>query len=178
VLHSSTSIHTSGPSWRSGRCFNCAGFIGVKNCAPISLCTRYDVYMIERASIKKFSSQEEECAFLCTHIRRREEEYLKMNKESDEDDALTIQKEIIREYGEYDPKVILKRGYVISEHDLRQTVERLHTSHDRENDLRECINTYGVRNTLSILEEFRKVHTDRRTNERLFRIAVSGVSCG
>jgi hypothetical protein len=126
---------------------------------------------------KKFSTPEEERAFLCAHVAELEKEHLDKNKEFDADDAFMIKKRVLREYAEYDPRVVLSRGFLMSEHFHKQVVAVLATSHDREHDILNCLEQAGIRNTLLILEEYDKTHLDKRIRERLFNVIVTQLVC-
>lgn len=126
---------------------------------------------------KKFGSAEEEIAFVCKHIREAEDAYKKVNGEFDENDAFTLRKEIVEEYAEYDPSVLLKRNYLISDHDLNQGVAVLSTSHDHTHDVENLLHQHGLKNTLTILKQHFTIHHDRRAKRTLEHMLVTLMSC-
>ena len=126
---------------------------------------------------KKLASRESELSFLCTHVRELETEYQDKNKEFDADVANTIRKRVLHEYAEYDPSIILARGFLLREHDHKRELAALTLSHDREHDVRLLLERVGIRNTLALLEDFNKVHPDKRVRERLFAVVISAFDC-
>ena len=62
---------------------------------------------------KKFSSPEEEIAFLRNEIAERERALLSRSKEIDHADHETIGKQVIRVYTEHDPSMILEKSHAL-----------------------------------------------------------------
>ncbi len=75
---------------------------------------------------KKFSSPEEEIVFLRTEIAKRESVLLSRSKEIDRADHETIGREVMREYAEHDPSIVLEKDHALHPHAItesHQTVE-------------------------------------------------------
>ncbi len=77
---------------------------------------------MEGLSQKKFSSPEEELAFLRAEIAKKELEVLERNKELDSADTETIGKEVVKEYGEHMPENILEKKHAIDKESFGLTL--------------------------------------------------------
>lgn len=104
---------------------------------------------------EKFSSPEEEIAFLRSEIAKREREMLSRNKEVDHADHETIGREVLREYAEHDPSVILEKKHTIPEHELAVRREVVEVSTHKVEEIMRVAHERGVRNALTVLEKVR-----------------------
>lgn len=119
---------------------------------------------------KKCNTLEDEVTFLYSHIEKQEREFSNMNGEFDEADSETIMKDVLREYAQYEPSLVLSRAYEIHDNELRHQRELLRISHDTQSEIEDFLHTYGIKNTLSILKEF---ESDRRLIREGYARAVS-----
>ena len=126
---------------------------------------------------KKFASPEEEIAFLRAEVARREQELLSRNKEIDRTDIETVGKNVLREYGEHNPEVILEKDHALSEHAIRSAAESASTSMHRTEELVTLALTEGVRNALSVLEKLSDAYlTDEVHRELVKKIRGGSVA--
>ena len=107
---------------------------------------------MESLSEKKFSSAEEEIAFLKDEIARRERELLSRNREMDHVDQETIGREVIREYAEHDPSLVLKSEHQFTQHAVLTERGAVETSAHKVEEIIRIANEKGIRNALSVLE--------------------------
>ncbi len=108
---------------------------------------------MEISSREKFSSPEEEIAFLRNEIARRERDLVARNREVDSADRETIGKEVIREYAEHDPSVVLERKHTIPAHELSVRHHAIEVSTNRVEEVMQIAHEKGIRNALSVLEK-------------------------
>jgi hypothetical protein len=102
---------------------------------------------------KKFSSPEEEVIFLRNEIARREREALTRTKELDHADRETIGKEVLREYHEHDPSVILEKNHMLDRHGLAMSHQVVELATQKVEEIVRISYEKGIRNALSILEK-------------------------
>ncbi len=101
---------------------------------------------------KKFSSPEEEIAFLRNEIARREQEVLARNKELDGMDRETVSRAVIREYAEHDPSVILDKGHMFTPHAVLESRGAVETAPHKTDEIVRIAYEKGIRNAMSVLE--------------------------
>ncbi len=102
---------------------------------------------------KKFASPEEEIAFLREEVARREHELLLKRKEVDSTDRETIGKEVVRQYAEHDPSVVLESQHILPKHDIAESHQYIETATDKVEELMLLAQEKGIRNALSVLEK-------------------------
>lgn len=102
---------------------------------------------------KKFSSPEEEIAFLREEIARREHEMVSRSKEIDHTDRETLGKNVMREYGEHDPSMVLDKKHILGKHTVAESHQAIETSGNKVDELLALAETKGIRNALSVLEK-------------------------
>lgn len=110
---------------------------------------------MERPTEAKFSSPEEEIAFLKNEIAQRERELLSRNVEIDHADHETIGKQVMREYAEHDPSVVLHENHMMQPHDMSASKEFVSTSLNKVDEVLRIAEEKGIRNALSILEKLK-----------------------
>lgn len=102
---------------------------------------------------KKFSSPEEEIAFLRGEIARREEELRSRSPEIDPVDREVLGKKVMREYAEQEPSAVLEPHHAIPEQSLAEVHATVETSQNKVEELITLAEEKGVRNALSVLEK-------------------------
>ncbi len=107
---------------------------------------------MEFPSQKKFSSPEEEIAFLRNEIALKEQEMLTRNKEMDAVDQETIGKGVIREYAEHDPSQILAKSHQFDKHKLSESHGSVEIAPDKVEEILHIAEEHGIRNAMSVLE--------------------------
>jgi len=112
---------------------------------------RYDSEM-EQTPQKKFSSPEEEIAFLRNEIAQREQEILSRNKEMDSLDRETVGTEVIRQYAEHDPSTILSKEHILEPRTVAETQSNVEMSVHKVEEIIRIAHEKGIRNALSVLE--------------------------
>ncbi|MCF7815606.1 MAG: DUF87 domain-containing protein [Candidatus Pacebacteria bacterium] len=108
---------------------------------------------MEQTPLKKFSSPDEEIAFLRTEVARRERELLERNKDIDSIDHETIGKEVMREYAEHDPSVVLNKNHAFDAREISTAHASLETATHKVDQILVLAEEKGVRNALSVLEK-------------------------
>lgn len=102
---------------------------------------------------KKFTTPEEEIAFLKQEIAARERALLERNRALDASDRETLGKEVVREYSEFTPDVVLEKQNLLEGHALAQSVENIRIASDKVGEALHMVVEKGVRNTLTVLEK-------------------------
>lgn len=102
---------------------------------------------------KQFRTPQEEIAFLKAEIARREADLLERNKEIDAVDIETVGKEVLREYSEHDPSLVLHKDHHIPTHELHAQAELVSTTEYKRDELLKIAKERGIRNMLSVLEK-------------------------
>src|SRR5574339_272763 len=104
---------------------------------------------------KKFSSPQEEIAFLKSEIARREQELLRRNKEIDSLDKETIGRSVLEEYAEHEPSVILDKKHAFSPHRLTESHAHVEVAAHKVEEVIRIAETEGIRNALSLIEKMK-----------------------
>lgn len=104
---------------------------------------------------KKFSSPEEEIAFLRNEIARREQTLVARSKEVDHADRETIVKTVMREYNEHDPSVILEKHHVLPAQALAESHQNVEVASHKVDEIMSIAHEKGIRNALSVLERMK-----------------------
>lgn len=102
---------------------------------------------------KKFSSPEEEIAFLRSEVAAREQALMERNKGIDSADHETIGKAVIREYAEHDPEMVLHKKHTLDEYELSTAHASLETATHKIDEILKLASEKGMRNALSVLEK-------------------------
>ncbi|HMA78117.1 MAG TPA: hypothetical protein VKP88_03160, partial [Candidatus Paceibacterota bacterium] len=102
---------------------------------------------------EKFTSPEEEIAFLRQRIADRERELLDRNKEADAVDFETVGKQELFEYGTFTPQQILEKEQVMDDPAVTAAAERVGESSDKVSEIVSLAETEGIKNALSVLEK-------------------------
>lgn len=130
---------------------------------------------MEFPSQKKFSSAEEEIAFLRGEIARREQELLSRNREIDHVDYETLGKEVIREYAEHDPSLVLDQEHTFTPHAIAESHQYIEiTTHKIEEFMRIAVEK-GIRNALSVLEKMQNPFLTDEVHKHLIDLVRTGV---
>lgn len=116
--------------------------------------SRYDSGM-EIVPQKKFASPQEEIAFLRSEIARREQVMLTRNPEMDHADRETVGKEVVREYAEHDPSMVLEKSHTIHPHTLAESHQYIETATHKVDEIMKIALEKGIRNALSVLEKLK-----------------------
>jgi hypothetical protein len=101
---------------------------------------------------QKFSSPEEEIAFLRAHIATREKELYLRSGEVDQTDIETVAKQELREYSAFTPKLVLNPTYQLRPEEYMAHAEHLTTSQSPVEDILLLAQEKGIKNALSVLE--------------------------
>ncbi len=109
--------------------------------------------MREGVPHERFTSPEEEIAFLRERIALRERELLSRQPEADHNDFEAVAKTELREYGMFTPKVILEGGRVMDGHELASLQEHMTSTRTPVEDIMVLAAEKGIRNALSVLEK-------------------------
>ncbi|MFZ2252796.1 MAG: hypothetical protein WAW13_01320 [Minisyncoccia bacterium] len=102
---------------------------------------------------KKFSSPEEEIAYLRTEVARREQALLERNKNIDATDRETIGTAVMREYSEHDPTLILDKKHALDQHAITAASTSFEIATHKVEEIMSLAETKGIRNALSVLEK-------------------------
>jgi hypothetical protein len=123
---------------------------------------------------KKFSSPEEEIAFLRTEIARREREVLERNKGIDVADQETIGKAVMREYAEHDPTILLEKKHILSPHAVAESYGSLEVATHKVEEMIQLAHEKGIRNALSVLEKMQDAYLTDEVHRELVNMLREG----
>jgi hypothetical protein len=102
---------------------------------------------------KKFSSPEEELAYLRARVSERERELLGQESESSRPSRETIAHEELKKYSKFTPRLVLEKKYQLGGRELASTVERARAEGAGAEDIVALAEEKGIRNAISVLEK-------------------------
>ncbi len=123
----------------------------------------------------KFSSPEEEIAFLRGQIANREQESLSRSAELDPSSSEAIGKEQIKEYVSFTPKMILNPEYELKNESLAESVELVSVATDPAGEIMQIAFEKGIRNALSVLDKTTNAYVIDEVHRRLVEHIKTGV---
>ncbi len=123
---------------------------------------------------QKFSTPEEEIAFLRQQIAERERALLDRAPEIDDADRETIGREQIKEYVSFTPKMVLDPKYELKGEELARSVETLTTASDPVEEILLMAKERGVRNALTVLDKTTNAFVIDEVHRRLIEEIHSG----
>jgi hypothetical protein len=124
---------------------------------------------------QKFSSPEEEIAFLRQQIADSERVLYERSPEADPSEVETANKEQIKEYVSFTPKMVLHSEYEIKGEALAQSVQSLDTASDPVEEVFQLALEKGVRNAMTALEKTSNAYVIDEVHRRLIEHIKSGV---
>ena len=116
---------------------------------------------------QKFSTPEEEIAFLRQQIAARERALLERSQEVDAADVETIGKAELQEYVSFTPKMVLDEQYEIKGEALAASVESLNTAADPVEEMLQLAMEKGVRNAFTALDKTTNAYVIDEVHRRL-----------
>lgn len=123
----------------------------------------------------KFTTPEEEIAFLRQRIADRERELLGRVVEIDHSEQESIARDEIKEYFSFTPKMVLHSDYELKDEELAQSIESISTAHDPVEDLIHLAREKGIRNALTVLEKTNSAFVIDEVHRRLIEDIKNGV---
>lgn len=124
---------------------------------------------------QKFSTPEEEIAFLRQQIANRERDVLARSPEVDSVDIHTVGKEQIKEYVSFTPRMVLNPNYELSPEALAQSVETVKTAYDPVEEIMQVAFEKGIRNALSVLDTVNNAYVIDEVHRKLIEHIKNGV---
>lgn len=123
--------------------------------------------MSERAPTRKFSSPQEEIAYLRSQVESR-------GVEPSHEDFDTEAKQALERYQKTDADAVVRKEHRLGEHELASLTERTETSGDQLGDIIELARTRGVKNALTVLEKV----GDPYLNDEVHRLLIQDIKAG
>jgi hypothetical protein len=123
---------------------------------------------------QKFTSPEEEIAFLRQQIATKEQEMLGRSAEVDAADVETIGKQELKEYVSFTPKMVLDPEYELQGQALVESVETVSTASDPVDEVLEIAYEKGIRNALTVLEKTSNAFVIDEVHRRLIEYIHTG----
>ena len=124
---------------------------------------------------KKFSTPEEEIAFLRQQIAHKERALLDRTPEVDEADVETIGREQINEYVSFTPKMVLDKNMELKDHEVAESVSAVETASDPVGEIMQIVAEKGVKNALTVLEKSNNAYVIDEVHRQLIEYIKSGV---
>ncbi|MEN9922164.1 MAG: hypothetical protein RL097_440 [Candidatus Parcubacteria bacterium] len=123
---------------------------------------------------KKFSSPEEEIAFLRQQIAERERVLLERSATIDSADIETLGREQLKEYVTFTPKMVLDPKYELADEALVQSVELVSTASDPVGEVMDIAFEKGIKNALTVLERVTNAYVIDEVHRRLIEHINAG----
>ena len=124
---------------------------------------------------QKFSSPEEEIAFLRQQLADSERVLYERAPEADQAEIETINKQQLKEYISFTPKMVLQPEYEIQGEELARSVESLDTSSDPVEEVFQLAITKGIRNAMTVLDKTSSAYIIDEVHRKLIEHIKSGV---
>jgi hypothetical protein len=102
---------------------------------------------------QKFSTPEEEIAFLRAEIARRERTVMEREPETAHDHREAIGREVIKEYGEHTPDLVLDKKHMLGARATHESHSAVEIAPDKVEEIIRITHEKGIRNALSVLEK-------------------------
>lgn len=123
---------------------------------------------------KSFSSPEEEIAFLREEIARREREVLARTPETDPAHHETIGREVLKEYGEHSPDLLLHKKHALSPFATAESHSAVEIAPDKVEEILKIAQEKGIRNALTVLEKIKNPFLTDEVHRALVALLRSG----
>ncbi len=130
--------------------------------------TRYDTCM--EIPQQKFKTPEEEIAFLREEIARREQDVLSRNREMDAADRDSVGKEVMREYAEHDPTMVLEKKHQLSPQAVAESHGAVEMAPHKVEEIVHIAYEKGIRNAMSVLERMNDPFLADEVHRELVRL--------
>lgn len=124
---------------------------------------------------QKFTTPEEEIAFLRQQIAEKERVLLSRTAEVDKADIETLGREQIKEYVSFTPKMILDPSYELQGEDLVRSVESVGIAADPVEEVMQIAIEKGVKNALTVLDKVTNAYVIDEVHRQLIEYIRSGV---
>lgn len=124
---------------------------------------------------QKFTSPEEEIAFLRQQIASREREMLSRSAEIDAADVETIGREQIKEYVSFTPRMVLDPSYELQGDALAQSIEAVTVASNPVEEVMQIVFEKGIKNALTVLEKVNNAYVIDEVHRQLIEYIKSGV---
>lgn len=134
---------------------------------------RYTVKNMEGVP-QKFTSPEEEIAFLRQQIAERERVLLERSTEVDQSDVETLGREQIKEYVSFTPKMILDPSYELKDEALVHSIEAVNMAHDPVGEVMDIAFERGIKNALTVLDKVTSAYVIDEVHRRLIEHINAG----
>jgi hypothetical protein len=123
---------------------------------------------------KQFYSPQEEIAYLREQIASKEREVLSRSPEIDNEDAHTIAKKELFEYGTFTPNSVLSKDHQLKPEELSASVEQVLGSRTPIEEILVVAKERGIYNALSVLEKTNNAFTTDEVHRKLIELIKGG----
>ena len=123
---------------------------------------------------QKFSTPEEEIAFLRSEIARRERDVLNRESEDVADHRETIGREVLKEYAEHTPDLVLHKKHQLSPFAAAESHSAVEIAPDKVEEVIRIAQEKGIRNALTVLEKMRNPFLADEVHRELIMLLRSG----
>jgi hypothetical protein len=123
---------------------------------------------------QKFTSPEEEIAFLRQQIANKERALLSRSAEVDAADVETLGREQIKEYVSFTPKMVLDPSYELTGEALVQSIETVNVAADPVEEVMQLAYEKGIRNALTVLEKVTNAYVIDEVHRQLIEHIKAG----
>lgn len=123
----------------------------------------------------KFSSPEEEIAFLRQQIAEKERVLLSRSPEADTEELRAAGAEALHEYGTFTPNAVLAREQQLPAVEFAGAVANVETSLDPTEEIIQIAQEKGVYNALSVMQQAKNAHMTDDVHAQLIEMIKQGV---
>lgn len=122
----------------------------------------------------KFSSPEEEIAFLREQIAAKERALLERAPEADQPELDSVARETLHEYGTFTPNAILERDHQLTNEALAGHVATVETARDPLAEILTIASEKGIRNALAVMDKTNSAHMTDDVHAQLIQLIKAG----
>lgn len=128
---------------------------------------------MERLPQKKFTSPDEEIAFLREVIAQRDREQLASVGESF--DRTSSTREVLTGYAQVAPKDVLEKNRQLEAPQVHGLAEQVRTAKEQVDEVMEIVRKHGIKNGLDVLEKLQSPHITDEVHRLLIEQIQSGI---
>ena len=129
--------------------------------------------MVEKIE-QKFSSPEEEIAFLRRQIAEQERDLLERAPEADVNDIEQVAKTQIHEYGTFTPNMVLDKEHQMSPREVTASAQHVEGSTSPVEEIVRVAEERGIHNALQVMEKANSAFTTDEVHRQLIEMIKEG----
>ncbi len=124
---------------------------------------------------KRFSTPEEEIAYLRGEVARHERTLLDRNMLADQQEVVKAGSEALHEYASHDPKVVLMPRHQLDTDEVRGNAEYIKTARDKTEEVVRLAREKGIKNALTVLAELHDPYLTDEVHRKIIEEIKEGL---